>query len=97
MIASFNNSLGLDTIRTLKNLTTYIQSIFCHPTMVDRIASMLNYLLLQLVGPKSKTLKVSRKFDKTIFIIFKLYVLPISGERSKDVSFRPCQSCIKYL
>lgn len=40
-------------------LTTEIKSIFCHPTMVDRIASMLNYLLLQLVGPNKKNLKVN--------------------------------------
>lgn len=39
-------------------LTSEIKSIFCHPTMVDRIASMLNYLLLQLVGPNKKNLKV---------------------------------------
>lgn len=40
-------------------LTTEIKSIFCHPTMVDRIVSMLNYLLLQLVGPNKNNLKVT--------------------------------------
>ncbi|KAK9296316.1 hypothetical protein QLX08_009645 [Tetragonisca angustula] len=59
MIARFDNILGRKTIYTLKMLTTEIKSIFCHPTMVDRIASMLNYLLLQLVGPNKKNLKVS--------------------------------------
>ncbi|XP_053995108.1 ubiquitin conjugation factor E4 A [Hylaeus volcanicus] len=59
MIARFDNILGRKTIRTLKMLTTDIKSIFCHPTMVDRIASMLNYLLLQLVGPNKKNLKVN--------------------------------------
>ncbi|XP_012272749.1 ubiquitin conjugation factor E4 A isoform X2 [Orussus abietinus] len=58
MIARFNNILGRETINTLKVHTTEIKSIFCHPTMVDRIASMLNYLLLQLVGPNNKNLKV---------------------------------------
>lgn len=58
MIARFDNILGRETITTLKNLTSEIKSIFCHPTMVDRIASMLNYLLLQLVGPNKKNLKV---------------------------------------
>ncbi|XP_015600659.1 ubiquitin conjugation factor E4 A [Cephus cinctus] len=57
-IARFDNILGRETIHTLKMLTTEITSIFCHPTMVDRIASMLNYLLLQLVGPNKKNLKV---------------------------------------
>ncbi|XP_031827892.1 ubiquitination factor E4A [Nomia melanderi] len=59
MIARFDNILGKKTIQTLKMLTTKIKSIFCHPTMVDRIASMLNYLLLQLVGPNKKNLKVN--------------------------------------
>lgn len=59
MIARFDNILGRKTIYTLKMLTTEIKSIFCHPTMVDRIASMLNYLLLQLVGPNKKNLKVT--------------------------------------
>lgn len=59
MTARFNNILGRKTIYTLKMLTSEIKSIFCHPTMVDRIASMLNYLLLQLVGPNKKNLKVN--------------------------------------
>lgn len=59
MIARFDNILGRKTIQTLKMLTSEIKSIFCHPTMVDRIASMLNYLLLQLVGPNKKNLKVN--------------------------------------
>lgn len=52
-------------------LTTEIKSIFCHPTMVDRIASMLNYLLLQLVGPNKKNLKVEITIKNYIFILFK--------------------------
>ncbi|XP_043248079.1 ubiquitin conjugation factor E4 A isoform X1 [Colletes gigas] len=59
MTARFDNILGRKTIQTLKMLTTEIKSIFCHPTMVDRIAFMLNYLLLQLVGPNKKNLKVN--------------------------------------
>ncbi|XP_035743487.1 ubiquitin conjugation factor E4 A-like [Vespa mandarinia] len=58
-IAQFDNILGRKTIQTIKMLTSEIKSIFCHPTMVDRIASMLNYLLLQLVGPNKKNLKVN--------------------------------------
>ncbi|XP_015436791.1 PREDICTED: ubiquitin conjugation factor E4 A [Dufourea novaeangliae] len=63
MIARFDNILGKKTIETLKMLTTEIKSIFCHSTMVDRIASMLNYLLLQLVGPNKRNLKVNYKND----------------------------------
>lgn len=66
MIARFDNILGRETIQTLKILTSEIKSIFCHPTMVDRIASMLNYLLLQLVGPNKKNLKVNTNLVKVI-------------------------------
>lgn len=58
MLAHFHNVMGTETIRTLAWLTTEIKSIFCHPTMVDRIATMLNYFLLHLVGPQKKNLKV---------------------------------------
>ncbi|XP_071438590.1 ubiquitin conjugation factor E4 A [Hetaerina americana] len=58
MIARFDNILGRETIHTLKFLTSEITSIFSHPTMVDRIASMLNYFLYHLVGPKKKNFKV---------------------------------------
>ncbi|KAG0443663.1 hypothetical protein HPB47_014661 [Ixodes persulcatus] len=58
MLAHFHNVMGTETIRTLAWLTTEIKSLFCHPTMVDRIATMLNYFLLHLVGPQKKNLKV---------------------------------------
>ena len=58
IIARFDNILCEKTIDILKMLTTEIKSIFCHPMLVDRMASMLNNLLLQLVGPNKKNLKV---------------------------------------
>ncbi|VVC44918.1 Hypothetical protein CINCED_3A005936 [Cinara cedri] len=58
MIARFDNILGKETINTLKYLTSEIKSIFCHTTMVDRVAAMLNYFLCHLVGPKKKNFKV---------------------------------------
>lgn len=58
MLAHFHNVMGTETIRTLSWLTSEITSIFCHPTIVDRIAPMLNYFLLHLVGPEKKKLKV---------------------------------------
>lgn len=56
--ARIDNILGRDTINILKLLTHEVPEIFGHPTMVDRIASMLNYFLLHLVGPNKGTLKV---------------------------------------
>lgn len=53
------NILGRDTINTLKLLTSEVPEIFCHTTIVDRVAGMLNYFLLHLVGPNKSTLKVN--------------------------------------
>lgn len=57
----FDNILGMNTISTLEYLTEEIKTIFCHSTMVDRIAAMLNYFLVHLVGPKMKNFKVRRR------------------------------------
>lgn len=59
MLARFDNILGRDTINILKLLTSETKGIFCHASMVDRIAAMLNYFLLHLCGPKQKNFKVS--------------------------------------
>lgn len=56
--ARFDNILGRDTINTLKMLTSEVPGIFCHPSMVDRVAAMLNYFLLNLVGPNKGNFKV---------------------------------------
>ena len=69
LMARFDNILGRETIQSLRMLTTEIKSIFCHPTMVDRLASMLNYILIQLVGPNKKNLKVVQ------YVISYLYIL----------------------
>lgn len=60
MLARFDNILGRDTINILKLLTSETKGIFCHASMVDRIAAMLNYFLLHLCGPKQKNFKVSK-------------------------------------
>lgn len=61
-IARIDNILGRDTINILKLLTAEVPEIFCHPTMVDRVAAMLNYFLLHLVGPNRGSLKVKKPF-----------------------------------
>lgn len=58
MMAKFDNVLGKDTINILKLLTSEITGTFCDPSMVDRVASMLNYFLLNLVGPNKGNFKV---------------------------------------
>lgn len=55
----FDNILGKETIHTLQYLTTEVTSIFCHPSLVNRIAAMLNYFLTHLVGPEKKKFKVT--------------------------------------
>ncbi|KAG8270115.1 Ubiquitin conjugation factor E4 A [Homalodisca vitripennis] len=57
MAARFDNILGTKTIECLVYLSSEIRTIFCHRTMVDRIAAMLNYFLLHLVGPNKKNFK----------------------------------------
>ncbi|KAK4872457.1 hypothetical protein RN001_014486 [Aquatica leii] len=80
MLARFDNILGRDTIRTLDNLTSKITIVFTHSTMVDRVASMLNYFLFNLVGPNQKNFKVKDfkeyHFDPaaTVLDICKIYV-----------------------
>ncbi|GBM80653.1 Ubiquitin conjugation factor E4 A [Araneus ventricosus] len=58
LLAKFHNVMSNETINTLQWLTTEIKSIFCHPTIVERITAMLNYFLLNLVGPQKKNFKV---------------------------------------
>ncbi|CAG9770952.1 unnamed protein product [Ceutorhynchus assimilis] len=80
MMARFDNVLGRDTITTLEKLTSKISSVFTHPTMVDRVAAMLNYFLLNLVGPNRKNFKAKNldeyAFDPkgTVLEIIKIYV-----------------------
>lgn len=62
MMARFDNILGRDTINIIKLLTSEVQGIFCHASMVDRVAAMLNYFLLHLVGPKKGNFKVGFGF-----------------------------------
>lgn len=87
MLARFDNILGRDTIRTLVRLSAHAAYVFCHPTLVDRIASMLNYFLLHLVGPNKKNFKVKDmkeyEFDpaSTVLDICRMYVELGTNER----------------
>ena len=57
-LARYHNIMGKETIEMLDRLSAKISAVFTHPTMVDRIAAMLNYFLKQLVGPDRKSFKV---------------------------------------
>ncbi|XP_050350445.1 ubiquitin conjugation factor E4 A [Nymphalis io] len=86
-LARFDNILGRDTIRTLVRLTAHAPSVFCHPTLVERIASMLNYFLLHLVGPNKKNFKVKdmKEYEfepaNTVLDICRMYVELGNNER----------------
>ncbi|XP_045464732.1 ubiquitin conjugation factor E4 A [Harmonia axyridis] len=79
-LARFDNILGRDTITALENLTSKITIVFTHSTMVDRMASMLNYFLFNLVGPNKKNFKVKnpKEFSfepaETVLKICKIYI-----------------------
>ncbi|XP_013398421.1 ubiquitin conjugation factor E4 A [Lingula anatina] len=66
MLSRFHNLMSRDTIHILELLTRDIQTLFIHNIMVDRIAAMLNYFLIHLVGPKKKNLKV-KNFEEFEF------------------------------
>lgn len=80
MLARFDNILGRDTVRTLVKMTAHAAYVFCHPTLVERIASTLNYFLCHLVGPNKKNFKVrdmkEYQFDpgSTVLDICTMYV-----------------------
>ena len=80
MMAKFDNILGRDTINIIKLLTSNTKEIFSHSSMVDRVAAMLNYFLLNLTGPKKENFKVKDKkeyeFDpaNTVLEICRIYV-----------------------
>lgn len=52
------NQLAEKTVYVLKVITSDTTRPFVIPIIVDRMAAMLNYVLKQLVGEKSKNLKV---------------------------------------
>ncbi|UJR37169.1 hypothetical protein I4U23_029878 [Adineta vaga] len=56
--ARYMNIMSIKTLVILDMITQEIQSIFCHPTICERLAAMLNYFLQHLVGPKRQNLKV---------------------------------------
>lgn len=58
MLARNRNLLGSRTVNALQFIAADTRQAFVSPALVDRIAAMLNYVLVQLVGPKSKQLKV---------------------------------------
>lgn len=60
-LARFHCLLGANTISRLLCLSQQIRALLTHPLLVDRIASMLNYFLLRLAGPKRRELVVEDK------------------------------------
>lgn len=52
-------ALGKETVHMLKYMTAEVQRPFLVNEIVDRLAAMLDYNLVQLVGPKCTELKVN--------------------------------------
>ena len=57
------NVLARETIRALTLVTSLVPTFFLHFSLDDRIASMANYFLVHLVGPKQRDLKVENMGD----------------------------------
>ena len=58
MYAANRNKLSDRTVNVLKIITTDTRKPFVIPSIVDRMAAMLNYVLKQMVGKRSRNLKV---------------------------------------
>ena len=69
-MASNRNQLAGYTVEALELITRDVQEPFVLPTMVDRIAAMLNYVLKQLVGPKRRQLNVSHLHWYNIYNVY---------------------------
>lgn len=50
--------LANETVYMLRYMTVEVIQPFLRPEVIDRLAGMLNYNLVQLVGPKCSGLKV---------------------------------------
>ncbi len=66
MYAINRNKLADQTVNVLKIITNDTRRPFVIPSIVDRMAFMLNYVLKQLVGTRSKNLKV-KNFKSLLF------------------------------
>ncbi|KXJ80153.1 hypothetical protein RP20_CCG026564 [Aedes albopictus] len=99
MHARYDNILGRDTINILQLLTSETKEIFCHSSMVDRVAAMLNYFLLNLTGPKKGNFKVKDKkefeFDpaNTVLEICRIYTAMRFVWRCPRMGGPTVQSC----
>ncbi|CAK8675158.1 unnamed protein product [Clavelina lepadiformis] len=60
MIARFHNFMSNETVHVFTYLTSEeeVRKLLSHKVLVDRIASMLDYFLQYLVGPKMRELKI---------------------------------------
>ena len=58
MMAGNRNLLSSRTVHALQFITADTRQAFVSPALVDRMSAMLNYVFQQLVGERSKKLKV---------------------------------------
>lgn len=91
MITRFDNILGKDTINILVFLTVEIKNIFSHSSMVDRVAAMLNYFLLNLVGPKQGNFKVSGGEKRVYDFVFD-FVFIFQVRNREEYDFHPAHT-----
>lgn len=86
-IIRIDMKLAMEDVTMLAFMTEQITAPFLLPEMVERVASMLNYFLLQLVGPqrKSLSLKDPEKYEfrpkKLLNKIVNIYVHLARGDK----------------
>ncbi|CAM6096554.1 unnamed protein product [Calypogeia fissa] len=59
-VVRIDMTLAKEDVKMLRYTSSEITAPFLLPEMVERIASMLNYFLMQLVGPQRKTLRLNK-------------------------------------
>ena len=69
MMAGNRNLLSSRTVHALQFITADTRQAFVSPALVDRMSAMLNYVFQQLVGERSKKLKVLSVSSKSVVSI----------------------------
>ena len=99
MLARYHNMMGNNTIHALEMITREIKSIFCHKSMVDRIAGMLNYFLLHLVSDIYMLVCVGTQFNYRCTKLLCVWYLYLELFKHTDVGILNWYShtCIYFL
>ncbi|CAH1450793.1 unnamed protein product [Lactuca virosa] len=102
-IIKIDMKLAMEDVSMLAFTTEQITAPFLLPEMVERVGSMLNYFLLQLVGPqrKSLSLKDPEKYEfrpkQLLKQIVNIYVITKDGRSYNDQLFTEAANVLRRI